>query len=350
MVEEDPRSAPFHLRQLGTHPSDTCRIERLRMARPPFSHRPVMLDEVLDFFAPIAEMSAGLVIDMTLGGAGHTIALLDAYPQISVLGIDRDADAIEAATEKLRPYGDRAAVANVRFDELVTAAQMTFPNMPIVGILCDLGVSSPQLDWAERGFSYRSNGPLDMRMDRRQPLTAAEVVNDYDVATLSRILRDGGEEKFYGRIAKAIVAARPLVDTDQLAEVVRTATPAAARRRPGDPAKRTFQALRMYVNAELEALASALDVAINAVAPGGRLVTIAYHSGEDRMIKASFLNASTGGCVCPPTLPCVCGAKPLVRILTRGSRKPTEVEVTGNPRAKSARLRCVERIDEGAGS
>jgi 16S rRNA (cytosine1402-N4)-methyltransferase len=288
-----------------------------------------------------------VLIDATLGGAGHSAALLAAHPQLRVLGLDRDADAVKAATETLEPFGDRYAIANVRFDAMAEAVAGAFPGVPVVGVLFDLGVSSPQLDWAERGFSYRFEGPLDMRMDRRQALSAAEVANEYDLDRLTDVLRDGGEEQFARRIARAIVAARPIEGTLQLADVVRNAIPAPARRRAGDPAKRTFQAIRIEVNQELEVLGDALDQALALLSPGGRLVTLAYHSGEDRLIKQKLFNAHTGGCVCPTGLPCVCGAVGTVRLLKRGSQKPSEAEALSNKRAKSARLRAVEALQTG---
>ncbi len=211
-------------------------------------------------------------------------------------------------------------------------------------MLFDLGVSSPQLDRPERGFSYRHDGPLDMRMDQRQARTAADVVNRYDEGELARVLAEYGDERFARRIARAIIAARPLSRTTELAEVVRSAIPAPARRRGGDPARRTFQALRIEVNGELDALGPALDAAVDELVPAGRCVVLAYHSGEDRIVKDRFRQAETGGCTCPPNLPCVCGAQPSVRLLTRGARKPSPAEVARNHRAQSARLRAVEKL------
>jgi 16S rRNA (cytosine1402-N4)-methyltransferase len=355
-VVEDPRSAPFHFRQSGTHPDDTLFVERLRMVQSPetpsssnsggdggidFRHRPVMLDEIVELFASVPE---GVIIDCTLGGAGHSAALLAAYPHIKILGLDRDEVAVQVATKALEPFGDRAQIRNVRFDELQSAAASAFPGLPIVGVLFDLGVSSHHLDVAERGFSYRASGPLDMRMDRRQDRTAAQIVNEYDETSLTRVLRDGGEDQFALRVARNIIAARPINDTARLADVIREAIPAPARRRRGDPAKRSFQAIRLEVNEELDALERALSEAIDAVVPGGRIITLAYHSGEDRMIKKFFLSAATGDCACPPQLPCVCGAIERARLITRGSRKPTLDEVTGNKRAASARLRAIEMV------
>jgi 16S rRNA (cytosine1402-N4)-methyltransferase len=215
-------------------------------------------------------------------------------------------------------------------------------------VLMDLGVSSPQLDVAERGFSYRSAAPLDMRMDRRQSLSALEVVNDYSYAELARLIREYGEERYAGRIARAIVDARPLRDTAELAEIVRDAIPAPARRTGGHPAKRTFQAIRIEVNHELDQLADALDGALSVLAPGGRLAVMSYHSLEDRMVKSTFRQAETGGCVCPPNLPCACGAEPTVRLLKRGAWTAPAEETERNRRAESVRLRAVEALDERA--
>ena len=215
-------------------------------------------------------------------------------------------------------------------------------------MLMDLGVSSPQLDVAERGFSYRSAAPLDMRMDRRQSFSALDVVNDYSYAELVRVIRDFGEERYASRIARAVVEARPLADTEQLAEIVRDAIPAPARRTGGHPAKRTFQAIRMEVNHELEQLADALDGALSVLSPGGRMVVMSYHSLEDRLVKSTLRDAESGGCVCPQTLPCVCGAEPTVRLLKRGAWTASADEVAANRRAESVRLRAVEGLSEQA--
>ena len=349
-VVEETRSAPFHLCQSGTNPDDTRLVEGLRMAQANddvqnsehFVHQPVMLDEVVELFASVPP---GLVIDATVGGAGHASALLSAHGHIKLLGLDQDSNAVSAATNRLEQFGVRAAVLKTRFDQLASAAAKAFPGQPVIGVLFDLGVSSPQFDKAERGFSYRMRGPLDMRMDQRGELTAAEVVNNYELDELSDLLRRGGEEQFARRIARTIIEKRPISDTTTLADVVRGAIPAPARRKPGDPARKTFQALRLEVNDELPVLALAIEAALGLLSPGGRCVTLAYHSGEDRLVKERFTEASTGGCVCPPRLPCVCGAKPKVRWLSRG-RKATAVEVQDNRRAKSARLRAVEALDQ----
>jgi 16S rRNA (cytosine1402-N4)-methyltransferase len=308
------------------------------MAR--FEHRPVMVDEIVDLFRSVPP---GTVVDATVGGGGHAVAILDALSHVSLLGLDRDADALAAATSSLSRFGDRVTLRQVRFDAL--AETMTeLATTTISGALFDLGVSSPQFDRAERGFSYRLEGALDMRMDRRQPRTASEIVNEADASELARVLRDNADERYAARIASAIIAARPIHTTTQLADVVRDAIPAPARRRGGHPAKRTFQALRIEVNDELAMLPDALDQAIAALAPGGRCVVLSYHSGEDRIVKARFRTASTGGCTCPPGLPCQCGAVPLVRELRPLKRRPKAAEIAANPRSESAVLRAVERI------
>jgi 16S rRNA (cytosine1402-N4)-methyltransferase len=307
-----------------------------------YEHRPVMVDEVVGLLGPVP---AGPIVDATVGGGGHARAILLAHPQSTVVGLDRDTDALEAAAHTLHDEiaAGRARLHHARFDELDAVLDAAGIDR-ISGALFDLGVSSPQFDRPDRGFSYRRDAPLDMRMDRaRDHRTAADIVNDATVAELADLFKDNGEGRFAGRIAKAIVAARPLTTTGELADVVKNAIPAPARRTGGHPAKRVFQALRIAVNDELGVLPVALDAAIERLAPGGRLVVIAYHSGEDRIVKDRFLAAETGGCTCPPNLPCACGAVRTARLLHRGARKPTADEVAANPRAESARLRSLER-------
>lgn len=304
--------------------------------RVPGTHEPVMVEEVVDLFRPIPP---GPLVDATVGMGGHGRALLAALDHIRLIGIDRDAHALAAAAAALARFGDRVTLRQARFDELAGAA-----GTPLSGVLFDLGVSSPQLDVPERGFSYRADGPLDMRMDQRQPTNAADVVNTYDEGALAHVLTAYGDERHARRIARAIVAARPIHRTTELAEVVRGAIPAPARRRGGHPARRTFQALRIEVNDELGVLGPAVDSAVGALAVGGRCAVLAYHSGEDRIVKERFRTASTGGCTCPPGLPCVCGAVPRFRLVTRGARKPTPIEVARNHRSETARLRAIERI------
>ena len=312
--------------------------------QPPFEHRPVMVDEIVDLFGPVPP---GTVVDATLGGASHARALLDAHAHLRIAGLDQDPDAVAVATERLAPYGDRATVTHVRFDRMADTVRSLGIDA-VSGVLFDLGVSSPQLDRGERGFSHRFDAPLDMRMDTTSGRTAADVVNGYDEAELVRVLRDLGDEKFAGRIARAIIANRPVTTTGQLVDIIRDAIPAPARRRGGHPAKRTFQAVRIEVNAELDILPGALDQAIDLLVPGGRCAVLAYHSGEDRIVKERFRFAATGGCTCPPGLPCACGAVPTVRLLKRGAWKPSADEVAANPRAESARLRAVEKLEQVA--
>ena len=310
----------------------------------PFVHRPVLLERVVDL---LSRVPAGVVVDATVGGGGHARALLEANERLTVVGLDRDADALEAASTALGGFGGRVALRQTRFDTITTTLQ-ELGHDSVAGVLFDLGVSSPQLDRPERGFSYRGDAALDMRMDRSQSRTAADVVNTYDEAELRRVLRDHGDERYAGRIAKAIVAARPISTTGELADVVRDAIPAPARRRGGHPAKRSFQAIRIEVNRELEVLGPALEQAIDLLVPSGRCVAIAYHSGEDRIVKDTFRRASTGGCTCPPGLPCTCGARASVRLLKRGAWKADAAEIAANRRAESARLRAVEKLEDAA--
>jgi 16S rRNA (cytosine1402-N4)-methyltransferase len=306
-----------------------------------FTHEPVMVDEVVALFAPVPD---GVVIDATAGGGGHSAALLSTYPHLRLLCLDRDPDAVAATTTRLSSYGGRAVVRRARFDHLGdVAGEVGIEAGSASGVLFDLGVSSPQLDRPERGFSYRADAPLDMRMDQDEGPTASDLVNTMPEAELARLFAANGEGRFARRIARAVVAARPVTTTSALAEVVRSALPAAVRRQGGHPARRVFQALRVAVNDELEVLATALPVAIDMLAPGGRCVVIAYHSGEDRIVKAAFRDAETGGCTCPPGLPCNCGAESLGRLVFRGTRRPTPAETERNRRSESALLRAFER-------
>lgn len=302
----------------------------------PFAHEPVMVDEVVEILGAVP---AGVIVDATVGGGGHAAAILAARPDTTLVALDRDADAVNAATERLARFGDRVDVRHARFD--VIAGDDFRTEEPVVGFLFDLGVSSPQIDLAERGFSYRSDAPLDMRMDRSQTKTAARVVNEYDEEELAALFAAHGERRFARRIARALVGRRPVHTTSEVADTVAAAVPAAARRR-GHPAKRVFQALRVEVNEELTVLPTALDAAVAALVPGGRCVVLSYHSGEDTIVKDMFRLAATGGCECPPRLPCGCGARPVVRDL--GRRLPSAAEVARNPRAESARLRAVEKL------
>lgn len=308
-----------------------------------FVHLPVLAAEVVDLFSTVP---SGVVVDGTVGGGGHAALLLEARPDLQLLGLDRDPDALAAAAERLAGFGGRARLRRARFADLESVVAEELPGTSeLAGVLLDLGVSSPQLDRPERGFSYRLPGPIDMRMDPSQPRTAADLVNAAGVEELAMLFAASGEARLARRLANAVVAARPVTSTTQLAEVVARAVPAAARRR-GHPARRVFQALRIAVNDELGQLASVLGPASRLLAVGGRFVVIAYHSGEDRLVKAAFAEALSGGCTCPPGLPCVCGAHPEHRLVFRGSRKPGAAELASNRRAESARLRAIERVRE----
>lgn len=306
-----------------------------------FAHEPVMLAEVVSLLAPAPD---GILVDATVGGGGHAAAALDANPGLRLVGYDRDPDAVAAAAERLARFGPRAEVRHDRFDAM---SDLTGGDEPVTAVLFDLGVSSTQLDIAGRGFSYRHDGPLDMRMDRTASFTAADVVNGYDEAHLAEVLAANADERFARRIAAAIVAGRPFQRTTELAAVVRDAIPAAARRRGGHPATRTFQALRIEVNDELAVLDRALRTAIDLLAPGGRLAVLTYHSGEDRLVKRILREAERGTSTAPPPgLPPPPGAVPVLRLLHRGGRRPGPDELRTNRRAASARLRAAEKLDD----
>ncbi|MET8003190.1 16S rRNA (cytosine(1402)-N(4))-methyltransferase RsmH [Nonomuraea glycinis] len=308
-------------------------------------HVPVMLERVLELLAPALAGDAPVVVDANLGLGGHSEALLAAHPALHLIGIDRDPFAIEFSTRRLAPYAERTTLVHASSDELEEVLARA-GRETIDGVLFDLGVSSPQLDEGERGFAYSYDAPLDMRMDTDQELTAEVVVNTYSAAQLVRILRDYGEERFAPRVASLIIKERakdPITSTKRLADIVRQAIPAATRRTGGNPAKRTFQALRIEVNAELSALEAALPAALDALALGGRAVVLSYHSLEDRLTK-QILTARTKD-TSPPGLPVPLPAhQPRFRLLTRGAELPSEEELARNPRAASARMRAAERI------
>lgn len=308
-----------------------------------FEHRTVMRDEVASVMTTVP---AGTVLDATLGGGGHAQAVLELRAELSILGIDRDPAALSAAQARLADFGARVLIHRGRFDD-VRGAMAAHHVEQLSGAVFDLGVSSPQFDTAERGFSYRHDAPLDMRMDPDDTVSAADIVNGYDEHRLADMLRRHSDERWARRIARAIVAARPIQSTVELAAVVADAIPAPARRRGGHPAKRTFQAIRIEVNHELDQLPGALDDAIAVLAPGGRIAVLAYHSGEDRLVKERFRAGVTGGCRCPDDLPCACGAVRTLR-LVRAPSRPSAAEIERNPRASSARLRVAERLAETA--
>ncbi|HKF90911.1 MAG TPA: 16S rRNA (cytosine(1402)-N(4))-methyltransferase RsmH [Acidimicrobiia bacterium] len=307
---------------------------------PEFAHQPVMGREVVELLAPVP---SGLIVDATVGGGGHARLVLKARDDVRVLGIDRDRDAVMAARDALAGYGPRARVVRGGFEALAGIVS-TEREGNIVGILFDLGVSSPQLDRSERGFSYWSDALLDMRMDSAQELTAAKVVNTYAQDDLAAIIAGNGEERFARRIARAIVAARPLRTTGELVDAIRAGIPAPARRRGRHPARRTFQAIRMEVNRELPNLAAGLDESVHVLMPGGRILVIAYHSLEDRLVKRLFATWAGHDDPEPPGMPVTRPRNPLVRLLTRRPRRPDADEVAENPRSASARLRAVEKV------
>jgi len=313
------------------------------------AHLPVMRDRVAELLAPALELPGAVLVDATLGRAGHASALLAAHPGLSLIGIDTDATAIEESSTVLAAFAGRVTLVQAVYDELPEILARA-GVAGVQGILFDLGVSSPQLDDPGRGFAYARDAPLDMRMNQAEGQTAADVLNTYPADQLARLLRDYGEEKFARRIADAVVAervTRPLTSTSRLVELVREAIPAPARRTGGNPAKRTFQALRIEVNGELAALHRALPAALDAVAVGGRIVALAYHSLEDRAVKRALATRSADRT--PRGLPVPLeSARPQFRLLTRGAERPAAAELAANPRAAPARLRAAERIKAAA--
>ena len=309
------------------------------------AHVPVLLDRVVALVAPALEHPGSVMVDATLGLGGHTEAVLERIPQARVIGIDRDVHALERSRERLAPYADRVTFVHAVYDEIgEVLAEQGLDHVD--GVLFDLGVSSMQLDVRERGFAYAEDAPLDMRMDDTQGPTAADVLNEYSVDDLARILREYGEERFARRIAEAGVRERakaPFTRTGRLVELLYDVIPAPARRTGGHPAKRTFQALRIEVNDELSVLRRALPAAIDAVGIGGRAVVMSYHSLEDRMTKQAFAEVTRSDV--PPDLPFVPeGSEPPFRLLTRGAEKASAEEIERNPRAASVRVRAIERV------
>jgi 16S rRNA (cytosine1402-N4)-methyltransferase len=314
-----------------------------------FRHVPVLSGPALEWLTP-ALSGGGPLVDCTLGAGGHSEAFLSALPDLVVIGIDRDRDALEAAERRLEPFGSRMRLVQTNFADIEQAARGEGYEQ-VGAILYDLGVSSPQLDRAERGFGFRSGFPLDMRMDQEADLKAQDIVNNYSEDRLVDIIFRYGEEKFARRIARAIVlrrAVQPFEEASDLAEVVKTAIPAATRRTGPHPARRTFQALRIETNAELESLERSLTTAVDLLRPGGRVAVISYHSLEDRIAKQTFRTAAEG-CTCPKDMPiCVCGKSPRVKVLTNRPVRPDEQETARNPRSDSARMRVAEKVREAA--
>jgi 16S rRNA (cytosine1402-N4)-methyltransferase len=317
----------------------------------PAVHVPVLLDRVTELLAPALQADGAVLVDATLGLAGHSLALLAAHPGLRLIGLDRDPDARAEAAARIEAAGctDRVTLVPAVFDELPDVLADHGID-EVQGVLFDLGVSSLQLDRPSRGFSYSTDAPLDMRMDPSGPRTAADVVNTYSRGELTRVLKVYGEERFAGRIAAAIERERarePFTGTARLAELVRDSIPAATRRTGGHPAKRAFQALRIEVNDELGVLSRALPSAIDALAVGGRVVVITFHSLEDRIVKQTLVAEATDRT--PPEMPVPMPEHaPVLRLLTRGGEAPSGAETTVNPRAASARVRAAERIRRAA--
>jgi 16S rRNA (cytosine1402-N4)-methyltransferase len=311
-----------------------------------FKHVSVMADEVLLYLAPHRD---GIYLDGTLGGAGHARLILEATaPNGTLIGLDHDAEALVAAKQNLAVFGDRAILCQGNFSAM--GEQLDRLGIDLLdGVLLDLGVSSYQLDRPERGFSFREDGPLDMRMNRAEGLSAAMVIAGAEVEELRRIFREYGEERWAGRIAREIVATRdrsPILTTLQLAELVSRTVPGGRVPQRIHPATRVFQALRIHVNGELDSLRAGLDAAWLRLNAGGRLVVISFHSLEDRIVKQTFRAWATG-CICPPRLAlCACGQEPAARVLTRKAARASEHEINGNPRARSAVLRAVVKLPE----
>jgi 16S rRNA (cytosine1402-N4)-methyltransferase len=317
----------------------------------PAPHVPVLLERVTEL---LVDAPPGVVVDATLGAGGHAHALLEArlgrHGSAQLLGLDRDPDALALAEARLaelaRDPRVEVTLVRTRFDALATVLDEVGLDR-VSGVLLDLGISSMHVDRPERGFSFRADGPLDMRMDPALPTTAADLVNELDEVALASILSRFGEEPQARRIARAVVAARPVTTTAHLADLVRDAVPAAVRRRSAHhPATRTFQALRIAVNGELEAIEAVLPVVLDRLAPDGVTVVLAYHSLEDRLVKRAFA-AAAATCTCPPGLPvCACGTTPIVEHLVRRPERPGPEELAANPRSSAARLRAVRRTHE----
>src|SRR5690606_10279405 len=311
-------------------------------------HEPVMLDRVLALFAPALGDRDAVLVDATLGLGGHADALLSEHPSLRLIGLDRDPEALDRSRDRLARHGSRVHLVHA-VDDRMPEVLADLGLAKVDGVLFDLGVSSMQLDMRERGFAYSTDAPLDMRMDPTAGITAADVLNTYPVAELTRVLREYGEERFAHRIARAVVAERerePFRTSERLVKLVYDAVPAATRRTGGHPAKRTFQALRIEVNGELEALRRALPAALDALAVGGRIVVESYHSLEDRMVKRAL--AARARSRTPEGLPVeLAGHGPELRLLTRGAEQASEEEARRNPRAKPVKLRAAERIANG---
>ena len=331
-MTKSPKTSPKHSL------SSDCKME--------FRHKSILFDECMSYLSPAR---GGVYVDCTAGGGGHSLGIAERLPEGSrLISIDRDDDALSACRERLKNYSDRVTLVKAEFSS-VGAVLDSLGIEKIDGVMWDLGVSSYQLDEAERGFSYMADAPLDMRMDRNAPLSASGVVNGYSEADLRRVIEDYGEEKFASRIAQAIVRRRaehPIETTLALVDVITSAIPAAARHKEQQhPAKRTFQAIRIEVNRELDVIAPSIEEAVRRLNPGGVAAVITFHSLEDRIAKQTMASLARG-CICPPEFPvCVCGNKPKIKLLTKKPIVPSDGEIKENPRARSAKLRVCEKLD-----
>ncbi|GAA2728591.1 16S rRNA (cytosine(1402)-N(4))-methyltransferase RsmH [Cellulomonas aerilata] len=308
-------------------------------------HTPVLLERCLELLAPAVGQPGAVMVDSTLGMGGHTEAVLDRFPDVRVIGLDRDPQALDLAGRRLARFGERFRPVHAVYDQIGDVVDDLGLD-EVQAVLMDLGVSSLQLDEPERGFSYAQDAPLDMRMDPSTGPTAADVLNTYDERDLARVLREYGEERFAARIARNVVRRRataPLTRTAELVDLLRASIPAATRKTGGNPAKRSFQALRIEVNRELEVLERAVPASIEALAVGGRIVVEAYHSLEDRIVKRAFAAGATSSA--PPDLPVEPEThKPYLRLVTRGAEEAPPEERERNPRSQSVRLRAAERL------
>ena len=312
-----------------------------------FAHRSVLLQETVENLITDPD---GIYVDGTLGGGGHSLEILKHLTAKGrLIGIDRDEEAIEAATKRLEAYEEQVAIVHANYGDMAEVLRNRGIEK-VSGIVLDLGVSSHQLDDADRGFSYMQDAPLDMRMDRTEKGTAADIVNGYSKEELARVIREYGEDRFANRIADNIVKARsgkPISTTGELVEIIRSSIPLKVQKTGGHPAKRTFQAIRIELNGELTTLENSLDQMIDMLDDGGRLAVITFHSLEDRIVKETF-RRNENPCTCPPSFPvCVCGKKPKGRVILRKGVVPSEEEMRENSRAKSARLRIFERVIAG---
>ena len=305
-----------------------------------FSHFSVLLNECIE---NLNINPNGIYVDGTAGGAGHSSKIAERLEGGLLIPIDQDEDAIKVVTERLAPYGERVKVVRDNFSNIKNVLD-NLGIEKIDGLLLDLGVSSYQLDTAERGFSYMANAPLDMRMDNRAVRSAYNVVNDYSADELKKVIYDFGEERFAPKIVAGIINARPIQTTGELVEVIKKSLPSFARKEEWSSVKRVFQAIRIEVNKELDVIAPAIEAAVNMMNEGGRIVIITFHSLEDRIVKQTF-NSLASGCTCPKGFPvCVCGNKPKIKIITKKPILPSDEELSVNSRSKSAKLRVAEKI------